>query len=146
MRCTISQLYLVRNSTCFRKIYCPSSGVSTLYSLYSQRINVTVQIKPNSSMGWETHDRNDGENKLCDQSELRVFARFKIHTVYRTEQYLGSSPSRPDAPSPLKLTLCVPHSVRSKLCNSGGSFRCEKEIILALSKFLFTNLCTIELS
>jgi hypothetical protein len=27
MRCTISQLYLVKNSTCFGQIYCPSIGV-----------------------------------------------------------------------------------------------------------------------
>ena len=30
MSCTISQLYLVKNSTCFRQTYCPSSGVLTL--------------------------------------------------------------------------------------------------------------------
>jgi len=51
-------------------------------------------------MGCEIHDRNDGENKLWDQSVLRVFARFKIHTVYRIEYDLGSRPSGPDAPRP----------------------------------------------
>jgi len=27
-----SSLFLIKNSTCFRQIYCPSSGVSTLYT------------------------------------------------------------------------------------------------------------------
>jgi len=27
-----SNLFLIKNSTCFRQIYCPSSGVSTLYT------------------------------------------------------------------------------------------------------------------
>jgi len=31
MHC-FSSLFLVKNSTCFRHIYCPSSGVSTLYT------------------------------------------------------------------------------------------------------------------
>jgi len=51
-------------------------------------------------MSWEIHDQNDGENKLWYQSVLRVFARFKIHIVYKIEQYLGSSPSGPDEPTP----------------------------------------------
>ena len=32
MACTISQIYLVKKSTRFRQIYCPSSGVLILYS------------------------------------------------------------------------------------------------------------------
>ena len=31
MHC-FSNLFLVKNSICFRQIYCPSSGVSTLYT------------------------------------------------------------------------------------------------------------------
>jgi hypothetical protein len=28
MRCTISQIYLIKYSTCFEQVHCPSSGVS----------------------------------------------------------------------------------------------------------------------
>ena len=28
MRCTISQIYLMKYSTCFGQVHCPSSGVS----------------------------------------------------------------------------------------------------------------------
>ena len=40
---------LIKNSTCLRQIYCPSSGVSTLYT--HQQVFVTVRGSVRSTLG-----------------------------------------------------------------------------------------------
>jgi len=41
-RCTISQLYLLKNSTCFGQIYCPSSRVLILSASRESTIIMTI--------------------------------------------------------------------------------------------------------
>jgi len=43
MRCTVSQFVLIKYSTCFGQTYCPSSGVSTLYT--QQQVFVMLKFQ-----------------------------------------------------------------------------------------------------
>ena len=85
--CTISQLYLVKNSIYFEQIYSPSSGVSTLYT--QQQVLVMLVMLTNTFCCEYSIKTPDDRQQICPK-HVEFFIKYIWEIVHHVGFYYNN--------------------------------------------------------